>query len=578
MTEATTQATLETRADAGEDSGAIVKLWLDAIELSDKHEKDWRKRAKEVKQIYRNTEKKKAFNILYSNTQTLFPAIYNTPPLPDIRPRYKDTEPLAKDAAQILERAVGYEIDAYDLDQVMRGVVLDGILVGRGVPRIRYEPVLSADQSAVVFQKTTAELVQWDSLRIGPAKQWADVPWTAFEHFMTRTQLIALNPSIGALINLDTTINGVKDDKANEAPDLFKRARVWEIWDREGGEVLFIAPSYKDQPLLRVPPDIQLNGFYPIPRPFYAFSDTDTLEPIEPYRLYEEQAEELDRVCKRIKALIKCLKWRGVSAKALNDIMKLEDAEDGDIVPADNDFQMLANAGGLDKAIWFMPIDKLISTIQGLYDQREQIKQVIYEITGIADILRGSTKPDETLGAQQLKAQWGSLRINDLQAEAQRVARDLIRMKCEIIAEKFDPAILQMITGIQVLPEVAALLKNDPLRSYRIDIETDSTIRADLNRSQQNVSNFVQGLSSYLQAVGPAVQSGLFPLPVAVDLLTAFARVFKLGRQAEDSLDSLKQSAEQQISQQQQMQQLAGMQPTGLQPLPNGQPQQQMVM
>ena len=46
-----------------------------------------------------------------------------------------------------------------------------------------------------------------------------------------------------------------------------------------------------------------------------------------------------------------------------------------------------------------------------LYQQREQIKAVIYELTGLSDIARGASKASETLGAQQLKSQWGSIRL-----------------------------------------------------------------------------------------------------------------------------------------------------------------------
>jgi len=36
-------------------------------------------------------------------------------------------------------------------------------------------------------------------------------------------------------------------------------------------------------------------------------------------------------------------------------------------------------------------------------------KQTIYEICGIADIMRGDSDPRETLGAQKIKAQFGGL-------------------------------------------------------------------------------------------------------------------------------------------------------------------------
>ena len=53
--------------------------------------------------------------------------------------------------------------------------------------------------------------------------------------------------------------------------------------------------------------------------------------------------------------------------------------------------------------------------------------------------MRGATDARETLGAQQLKTQYGSTRIRDKQEEMVRIARDLVQIVAEIITEKFDP-------------------------------------------------------------------------------------------------------------------------------------------
>jgi hypothetical protein len=93
--------------------------------------------------------------------------------------------------------------------------------------------------------------------------------------------------------------------------------------------------------------------------------------------------------------------------------------------------------------------------------------------------------------------------------------------------------------------EVKAVMASDALRAFRVDIETDSTIQADLSQAQQNMSGFVEGLGAFAQAMGPAVQAGLMPLDIVADLLTGFARNFKLGRQAEDALERLGQQVRQ---------------------------------
>lgn len=180
-----------------------------------------------------------------------------------------------------------------------------------------------------------------------------------------------------------------------------------------------------------------------------------------------------------------------------------------------------------------------------LYVQREQIKQTIYEVTGLSDVLRGATDPRETLGAQQLKAQSGSQRLSQRQNKVAKFCRDLIRIKAEIICRHFTSENLSLMTGIQVTPEIEQILRNEMLRSYRIDIETDSTIRADVARSQEQMSNFLQGTAQYASAMAPVLQLAPGATAPIVEIYAAFARQFKLGKSAEDALEKLSQAAAQ---------------------------------
>lgn len=541
----------DTRKDAGPGEEGLVKLWLEALDLSSRTEENWRKAAQGAIDTYRDSKhderKEKVFNILYSNTETLAPALYNSVPTPDVRPRYMSGNPLDKQISQVLERALSYSVDTYDFDGTMRAAVKDRLLPGRAVTRVRYEPKFD-EQGNVAYEAVVCEPVDWADFRIGPARIWSKTPWIAYRHYLTREQVIGLNEKIGATIPLDSRVDGKsdKDDDDNRAPDVFKRLMVWEIWDKEAREILFIAPSYKSAPLKREQDMLKLEGFFDVPRPMLAVETPDTQTPIEPYRLYKDQAEELDIITRRITALTKVLKSRGVYASDMSDAFSLlKDAKDGEYVPSDNVQAFLQ--GGLDNAVWQWPIDTIIAVVKELYLAREQIKAVIFEITGVADVMRGQTDANETLGAQQLKSQWGSLRLQAQQADVQRYVRDLFRIKAEIIATKFSAQTLSMMTGVQVTPEMEQILRSDIVRSYRIDIETDSTIQADVQRAQQQAGQFIQGAGTFFQAIGPAVQTGAMPPDVAIKLFMGLARPFKLGKQAEDALDQWEQQTTQQV-------------------------------
>lgn len=544
--------TLETRAEAGKGKAGVVKFWLQSIDIAEREEADWRKDAEETEAIYKGGTKDQAksrsrFNILYSNTETLAAAIYNSTPVPDVRRRFGEQDDISRQAATVIERALSYSMDEYDVDAVYRDVARNGLVAGRGMPRVKYYPRVD-ETGQIIEQRISCESVDWRCFRRGPARIWSDVPWEAFRHYLSRDELKKLNPTLGATMNLDHVLPEANKDngKGENLPDIYKRAPVWEIWDKERREVLFIADSHQSEPLLVVDDPLGLDGFFPNPRPFQPVEVPGSLIPVEPYRMYKGLADELEVLTRRGGALMRAIKWRGAySDPALGDFLtKFKDLEDGELAPMDNP-QAVAN-GGLDKSFWFQPIEQAAEVLMKVYEAREQTKQAIYEITGIADLLRGASVASETATAQNIKAQWGSLRVSVLQAEIQRVARDVMRAKTEIVAEKFEPHILMAITGMQLDEQVLGLLKSDPLRRYHIDVETDSTIRADLQRQQQNISGFVQGFGGFIQAVGPAVQAGALPMPVVAEMVKSFSRVFKLGRAVEEALDSMPSEAPQQ--------------------------------
>lgn len=569
----TAQGQYETASEVEGDQPGTVKMWLDAITLARKTEETWRQNATKACDVYRGEKAgAKKFNVLYANTQILLPSLWSAVPKPDIRRRYADKDPVGKVAARVLERAVSHAIDVHDFESVMRAAVLDMVLPGRGGARVRYQPVLD-DSGALVGQDVVAEHFDWQDFTHGPGRQWDEVPWVAFELRLTREQLIDQFGNIGKTMELDLcTTDDARDRDKRDVPDIFKRATVYEIWDKQAREVLFIAKTVDKRPLRRVPDPLKLRDFWPMPRPLYDVADSSSLVPLVPYELYRAQAEELDAVTRRINSLVSMCRYRGLRDASIVELSRLADAKDGDFVGVENALQFATSGGGLDKAMWVTPIEVIARVIGQLEAHREAVKATIYEITGLSDILRGSTQASETATAQQIKFQSGSLRIQDRQREVQRFARDLVRIMAEIVGEHFMPETLAQVTGEQLptpemkqaammaaqggqpVPpgmdqptweEVKAVISSDAMRGYRVEIETDSTIQQDVARQQQNAGQFVQGFGGFMQAVGPAVVSGAMPMDVATDLLTSFARSFKLGRQAEDALERMGEEARQ---------------------------------
>lgn len=556
----------ESKTEAEASEAGFVKSWLEAIEQADKDEEDWRKKAEEAVEIFRGKSGRKTtrFNIFFANVETICPSVYNSTPSPDVRRRYNDEDPVGKDVAELVERALSYSVDTYDFDATMKAIVRDGEVVGRGIPRVRYkptfasEPVLGSDglpvigedgkpvtEDRVVDEEVTSDYVPWKQFRRGPAFLWSQLPWVAFGDYLSKEDVVKL---VGEELAKELPFNYVAGPKGEfkktdaKESSIFKRMFVWQVWDRETRRVIYICPDYAKKALRVIEDPLGLEGFFPAPRPYQPVTVTDSLVPTIPYSIYEDLVIELNELTGRITKLIKQCKPRGLGVGNANDLAAVAEADDGEIKPVQMT-EALIHGGGLEKMISWFPLDPTVKALVQLVAQREQVKQIIYEVTGIADILRGSTAPSETATAQQLKAQWGSIRIQDRQAEVQRVARDLFRLKAEIIATKFSPEKLGAMTGMEVTPEMMQVLRDDLSRKYRIDIETDSTIRGDAARNQEAMASFISGTAEYAAAVTPITQSAPILAAPFIEIYTSFARQFNLGKQAEDALDMLAQKA-----------------------------------
>ncbi len=579
-------------SDADTDPRALATHWLAELEAAGKAEAKWRDDARRVLEVYRDDSdgrRRARFNILFSNVQTLAPAVYAGVPRPDVRRRFRDADPVARRAAETVERALAYGADAGDLDAGLRAVVHDALLTGRGVARVRYvprfaeagtrvpclvtyqpagpgaddfarrggEPVyLRADTRDVVAdpefdgqgpfvadageqvaaEAVTCEAVHWDDFRVDPARSWDEVRWVAFRAHLTRAELVdAFGPERGAAVPIVAA--------EADGPARGNHAEVWEVWDRESRTVIFVAPAYAGG-VLRVEDDpLGLAGFFPCPRPLYAIATSGSLVPYPEYLVYEDQARELNEVTRRIEVLTKALKLRGIYDAAQPEIAELLSADDNKMIPSEN-FLALAERGGLDKAVQFAPVEMVAAVLAQLHQSRDRIKQTIYEITGLADILRGATQASETATAQSIKARWGSARLAERQREVQRLIRDVFRLQAEVIAERFSAETLRAMTGVAVDDAVLAVLRSDGLRGFRIDVETDATAAGDAADDQRAVTELLSGVTSFVRGIAPLVAApsnpqGVIPVEAAKALLMAAVRRFRLGREVEDALDTI---------------------------------------
>ena len=531
---------LEVPADAGEGEPGVVSRWKTEITEALKRENAWRKLAQDTVDRYRAEAKpelsisqnKPQFNVLWSNTEVLKPALYGRVPTADIRPRFADADSKTlKDAARVLFRSVEYIKDAYDFDTVMKNAVSDYVLPGRGVSRVRYFP----DE-----KKTCVEHVNWKDCVHGPGRTWDEVTWVGFRHRLTKKQGEKKFGEAWDGLNADYDSSEDRSDSDKETKHVFKRTTVWEIWDKDEKKVLFLAIDENNTLLMEVDDPLSLDEFFPIPVPLVAVMTTDSTIPIPDYQMYRAQAEELDTVSERIAMITKSIQAKGMYDSVLgDDIKNISDAQENTLTP------MEGSTGGvssLDSAIWMWPVEKLIVVLRELQARRNEILNTIYEMTGISDIMRGgATNASETLGAQSLKAQFGSQRLSSRQKAVQNYARGLIRLIAEVIAEKYEAVDLQAMTGLEVSQDMITLFRNDRLLNFMIDIETDSTIADELLREKQDMADAMGTMANLIGSLAPIVEQGKLSDQAAATIIKGMLRPFRLGKGIEDAWDTLGQ-------------------------------------
>jgi hypothetical protein len=323
------------------------------------------------------------------------------------------------------------------------------------------------------------------------------------------------------------------------------RGLIYEIWDRESQKAIWISKSLGEI-LDEVEDPLGLPEFFPCPKPLLSTMTTDSLVPIPDYVLYEDQARSLDTLADRIHGLVEALKVRGVYDASVPDLARLfSEGENNALIPVNN-WMAFAEKNGLKGAIDLVDITMLGQALEQAYAAFEQIKQQVYEIIGLADIMRGVSQAEETLGAQQLKARFGGNRLTQYQNEVAKYATEILRLKGHVIATKFSPqTILQMGDAQQLsqedqmlIPQALELLKNDPLRAFRVDIEADSMVQLDEELDKQSRIEFLQAMGGFMKEAFSAVQMNQQLAPLMASMVEFGCRGFKVGKSMEGEIDS----------------------------------------
>ena len=546
--------------------------WHDQLEQAQKVFDKWEKRGKKVVRRYRDERDaiempRMKFNILWSNISVLFPALYGRMAKPEVSRRYMDQDPVGRLASTMLERVVEYEVTQFgDFDSAMRGVVEDRLLPGRGTAWVRYEPIIvgqeppemgiEAEEGAEITNTEEIEhvdsahspvdYVYWTDFLHSPARTWDEVWWVSRWVYMTKDEGIERFGDVFKNVPLTDQNDDIDAKNPMTAKATYgKKAKVAEIWNKRTKKVCWVAKGYP-QALDERDDPLELEEFFPCPKPLLATTTNGSMIPVPDYCEYEDQAQELDNLTQRIYLLVKACKAVGVFNAEFKELGRLfTEGVDNKLFPV-TAWAAMSEKGGLKGAIDMLDTSAIIRTLQQLYQSREVVKQSIYEICGISDILRGATNASETLGAQQLKANFGSLRLRATQGDVARFATDLFRIKAQIVCKFYPPELIVEMSGVMNTPEgqnpqllqaAVQMLSNSTIRDFHIQVEADTLAQIDEQADKQNATEAVKIIGSFLESSLPMVSQAPEMLPMMSEMLLFLVRRYRAGRSLETAIE-----------------------------------------
>ena len=550
-----------------------LEKYLRAVGTYDNEFAKWQARVKKLVKRYRDDTRGQSgnetakFNILWSNVQTLIPAVYAKLPKADVQRRFGDNDPVGRVASRLIERAIDFEIEHFpDFRSTMRYDVEDRFLGGRGTAWVRYEPHVApigeGDDGVLItsdieegegapqpleqieYERAPVDYVHWKDFGHSQGRTWEEVGQVWRWVYMTREALVErFGAEMARQIPTDQgpeTLNAYRDSKRQ-----YNLAKVCELWDKETLKVYWFCKGMPHFIDVRDDP-LGLEGFFPCPKPLYATTTSDNLVPVPDFVLYQDQAMELDILSDRIDGLVKALRVRGVydaSQPALQRLMT--EGDNNALIPVDK-WAAFGEKGGLKGSVDLLPLDTIAQALVQCYQARADIKGQIYEITGIADIIRGQSAPSETATAQQIKGQYAGLRLRSMQEDVALFATELIRLKAQVMCTRYQPQTILAYAAAEqmsdadkaLIPQALQLIRDKPLRNFRIDIAADSLVQIDEAQEKQDRMQFLQAFGGFLQQALPVGQASPELVPVMMDLLKYGVQAFKAARPLEGTIDA----------------------------------------
>lgn len=572
--------------------------WKMEFEAAKKELKTWHEQGKKVVERFLDkggtdsmgiTRGKQRRLALYtSNVQTLQAITYGKTPKVDVSRKFADSEDdPARVAGVMMERLANGDIqkDSDTYAVAMNHVLEDRYIPGMGNARVRYvarfdegeetpaklDPVTGQELAPLVpatqsksYECVEVDYVPWRDQLWSPARFFGEVRWWAFRSEVSRADLVEkFGDEVGKKLPLNTKRSSGGDNKdSGNKLNPWSRCDLWEIWDKENECTWWYVEGYGE--VLKpegvetgangsVADPLQLEGFWPFPLPFIANTTTSGFVPQSDYVMSQDLYEEVNDYTTRIYRLQQAIKVAGLYDKTAGSSVGrlLNEAGDNEMIEVAN-WGAFAEKGGISGAIAWLPLEQLVQALDKLRELRQESIQLLYQVSGFSDIMRGQSSDSTTATEQSIKAKFASVRVQRLQDEFARFCSDVQKLKLEVISKHFEPQTIIEQSNIMrtadgknapLIQAAVQLIKSD-FYQYRIEVKPESVSLTDYAALRSERSEFVDGLTKFITSAGPLAQGMPQSAPYLMTLLKWFITGFKGSSEMQGVLDQAIAAAE----------------------------------
>lgn len=456
-------------------------------------------------------------------------------------------------------------------------------------------------------KKCRIEYWPWEDFRMSTEKEWSKVRWIAFRHYKTREELIEDFGSKGKAVSLNKSrLDSLDKPNQNELFKMAEVWEIWDkeaeevIFATLGGDGVLLSKEedpYNLRSFFPMPAPLGSKSdpcsLQPIPLYRYYKSQAEELNQVDARiksliqqckatGIYNTVAEGSDvealfngedgtftplkgtgglqkasdmvlfKPLQEIILAIRELQQHKIEIiNAIRDITGISDIVRGVSMASETATAQqlkgnfaISRIQPLQKEIEFWARD-LIRLLVEMTVENYTTEELI-EMTGlkIVDINTIASQARDRLKVLMMEAQ---KQISPEDPEAQQ-KMDMLKQQAEKGFKETMKEPLEVLKGYAATPEqiqqIEALIKNDKMRTFSIDVETDSTIRIDQQQEKQDRIEYITAISNFSSAFFPLVQSQIITPEAFQQFLMFISKPFKVGRNIEEALNTKDQQPE----------------------------------